>query len=129
MRLTKKTFLWIILLLPYIGLVFVWNIHNKQIGKIENSSFILISKEDLMLTVYNYKGKKLFQFPISCGKNVGNKNEVGDMKTPEGVFHVSDIQDASNWSHDFGDGNGEIEGAYGPYFIRLSTPGHKGIGI
>ena len=28
-----------------------------------------------------------------------------------------------------GDGKGEIKGAYGPYFIRLKTPGHKGIGI
>lgn len=51
------------------------------------------------------------------------------MRTPEGIFLVSDIQRASNWTHDFGDGKGEIKGAYGDYFIRLAVPGHKGIGI
>lgn len=29
----------------------------------------------------------------------------------------------------FGDGKGEIRGAYGSHFIRLKTPGHCGIGI
>ncbi len=51
------------------------------------------------------------------------------MKTPEGIFSVSEIVDASLWTHDFGDGKGEIEGAYGPYFFRLATPPHTGIGI
>jgi lipoprotein-anchoring transpeptidase ErfK/SrfK len=125
----KKILLWVVLLLPYLGLIFVWQIHNKQIAKIENSSFIRISKEEMTLSVYNYKGKNIAKYPIACGKNMGNKEKRGDMKTPEGVFHVSDIRNASHWTHDFGDGNGEIEGAYGPYFIRLITPGHSGIGI
>lgn len=51
------------------------------------------------------------------------------MKTPEGLFSVQQIQDASAWTHDFGDGKGEIRGAYGSHFIRLKTPGHRGIGI
>ena len=125
----RKMLLWIVLLFPYLGLVFIWHIHNKQIDKIENSSFILISKERMTLSVYNYKGEELLQFPVSCGKNTGNKEKIGDMKTPEGVFRISDIQNAADWSHDFGDGNGKIEGAYGPYFIRLFTPGYSGIGI
>lgn len=62
-------------------------------------------------------------------KSNGNKRKKGDMRTPEGVFQVSDIQDASGWTHDFGDGKGEISGAYGNHFIRLSVPGQKGIGI
>lgn len=51
------------------------------------------------------------------------------MKTPEGVFSICDIQNSQKWTHDFHDGKGEIKGAYGPFFIRLATPGHKGIGI
>ena len=42
---------------------------------------------------------------------------------------IVDIQNSKEWKHDFKDGKGLIEGAYGPYFIRLSVPGHKGIGI
>lgn len=125
----KKLLLWFILFLPYVGLYSVWHYYNKQIQKIENSSFLVVSKENMTLSIYNYKGKKLHDYPIAIGKNKGNKNEVGDLKTPEGVFTVSDIQNSINWSHDFGDGNGIIKGAYGPYFIRLLTPGHSGIGI
>jgi len=43
--------------------------------------------------------------------------------------NTTDIQNAASWAHDFGDGNGKIAGAYGPFFIRLSVPGHQGIGI
>ena len=51
------------------------------------------------------------------------------MRTPEGIFYVSEIENATTWGHDFKDGKGRIEGAYGPWFIRLEVPGHKGIGI
>lgn len=83
----------------------------------------------MQLKLINYKGDTLFSAPIATGKAYGNKQEQGDMRTPEGVFKVADIQNASKWTHDFHDGKGEIEGAYGPYFIRLKVPGHKGIGI
>lgn len=125
----KSILLWVVLLLPYTGLFFVWQIYNRQIAKIENSTFILISKEEMTLSIYSYKGNPVAQYPVACGKNRGDKTKTGDMKTPEGVFRVSDIQNAADWSHDFGDGKGKIAGAYGPYFIRLLTPGHSGIGI
>ena len=83
----------------------------------------------MTLSVINYKGNNIAKYPISCGKNWGDKEEKGDLKTPEGVFRVVDIQNATEWSHDFGDGKGKIKGAYGPYFVRLLTPGHAGIGI
>lgn len=95
----------------------------------ENATIILISKQEMKLWVINYEGEKIFSTNIACGKNYGNKQKQGDMKTPEGVFQVEDIQNASTWAHDFKDGKGNIEGAYGPFFIRLKTPGHKGIGI
>ena len=41
---------------------------------------------------------------------------------------VEEICDASYWTHDFGDGKGQIAGAYGPWFISLDT-GWIGIGI
>ncbi|MCL1938383.1 MAG: L,D-transpeptidase [Candidatus Azobacteroides sp.] len=125
----KKIALWVVLLLPYAGLFGVWRWYEHRITKIEHSSFVVVSKEDMTLTIYNYTGKIIGQYPVACGKSMGNKTIQGDMKTPEGIFPICDIQNASEWKHDFGDGRGSVQGAYGPFFIRLFTPGHQGIGI
>jgi len=119
----------VLILLPYVGMFFIYNWYSNKAEKIENARFILVSKQEMRLYVYDYKGKELCKFPIACGLNFGNKKKPGDMKTPEGVFRVSEIQNSENWSHDFKDGNGEVSGAYGPYFIRLYVPGYLGIGI
>jgi len=119
----------LLICIPYLGLAYVYGWYKKKTEKIENSKFVIISKHEMQLYVYDYKGKQLSSFPIACGENYGQKGIVGDRKTPEGVFRVSQIQNSSSWSHDFNDGKGEIQGAYGPWFIRLDTPGHKGIGI
>lgn len=52
---------------------------------------------------------------------LGQKERRGDNMTPTGTFTIDEIDDASGWSHDFGDGNGEIQGAYGPWFLSLDT--------
>ncbi|MDR2147507.1 MAG: L,D-transpeptidase [Tannerella sp.] len=127
--LRKHVVLWIILLIPYAGLFFVYHRYNSQLEAVANASVILISKQEKQLRLINFRGDELMCVPVAVGMNPGNKIEKGDMKTPEGIFSISDIQHSSNWKHDFGDGEGEIQGAYGPYFIRLNTPGHKGIGI
>ena len=88
--------------------------HTAQMAQIKNANILLISKDEMKLRLIDYKGQELFTADIACGKNYGNKEKQGDLKTPEGTF---------------GDGKGEIEGAYGNHFIRLETPGHKGIGI
>ncbi len=101
----------------------------------KKTAFIVISKRDLNLRVYDRKGSDtimLAQFPVCLSKNKGNKQRVGDMKTPESPagkpFSITAIQDASTWKHDFKDGRGNIL-AYGHWFLRLKTPGHTGIGI
>ena len=125
----KKILLWVILLLPYLGMFLIWQYHKNEIDKIENASFVIISKEEMTLSLYDYKGRTLAKYPVACGKNMGNKQGKNDMKTPEGIFTICEIQNAAHWTHDFGDGKGKIEKAYGPFFIRLLTPGHQGIGI
>lgn len=92
-------------------------------------ALLAVSKQTMTLAVYDFRSRLVAVYPIACGKALGNKEKPGDMKTPEGLFSVQQIQDASAWTHDFGDGRGEIEGAYGSHFIRLKTPGHRGIGI
>lgn len=90
---------------------------------------IVIDKPTLKLYVIGEKNDTLFTAPVCVGKNLGNKQRKGDMRTPEGKFTITQIQDAESWTHDFHDGGGERKGAYGPYFIRLATPPHTGIGI
>ena len=100
------------------------------------TAFIVVSKRNQTLSVYdrNAAGDTVLvaQFPCCMGKNKGNKQRRGDMRTPESPagkpFRITMIQDASTWKHDFKDGRGSIK-AYGHWFLRLETPGHKGIGI
>lgn len=90
---------------------------------------IVISKQTMTLTLYAEDGSVIVTYPVATGKNPGNKRRPGDMKTPEGEFTITQIQRASQWTHDFGDGNGTIDGCYGNWFIRLDARPHKGIGI
>ena len=99
------------------------------------STFLVVSKKDLRLIVYARSNGgdtiALASYPVCMGKNKGDKQKSGDMRTPESPagkpFTISMIQDASTWKHDFGDGRGNIY-AYGHWFLRLQTP-HNGIGI
>ena len=101
----------------------------------KKNCFILISKPEFRLyvcEVVNGDTLKRVHYPVCVGKNLGQKQKSGDMKTPECTaakpFTISEIVDASKWTHDFGDGRGAIL-AYGNWFMRLKTPPHTGIGI
>ena len=90
---------------------------------------IVVSKRALMLYVVNENNDTIFQRPIACGENLGNKTRSGDRKTPEGDFKIKMMYDATSWKHDFSDGQGLRLGAYGPLFFRLNVPGFNDIGI
>ena len=99
-----------------------------------NRCFIVVDKPALNLSVYEPQGNDtvlLARYPVCVGKNYGQKEKEGDMKTPECTFDnpftITEIKPASSWTHDFGDGRGAIL-SYGNWFMRLKT-GHKGIGI
>ena len=101
----------------------------------KKNCFIVISKPEYRLyvcEVVNGDTLKRVHYPVCVGKNKGQKQKPGDMKTPEctvkNPFIITEIVDASKWTHDFGDGRGAIL-AYGDWFMRLKTPGHSGIGI
>lgn len=84
-------------------------------------SYIVIKKSRFALTMYDEQHKEIFCAPCALGKNPGQKTKRGDMKTPNGTFVVDEVIDSSWWTHDFGDGKGEIKDAYGPWFISLDT--------
>ena len=101
----------------------------------KDKCFIVISKKEYRLYVYEVvDGDTVLvaHFPVCYAKNPENKERKGDMKTPEcsmsDPFSITEIIDASDWEHDFGDGRGKFP-AYGHWFMRLKTPPHTGIGI
>ena len=101
----------------------------------KKNCFILISKPEYRLyvcEVVDGDTLKRVHYPVCVGMNRGQKQKKGDMKTPEctadNPFIITEIVDASQWTHDFGDGRGSIL-SYGHWFMRLKTPGHSGIGI
>lgn len=100
----------------------------------DSSAFVVISKKELRLNVYaTVKGDTTLvaRYPVCISRAKGQKEEEGDMKTPsctmDKPFSITEIKDASTWTHDFGDGRGAIL-SYGHWFMRLAT-GHRGIGI
>ena len=107
----------------------VESLEMEPMGDATKANHIIISKERMTLTLYDSDSLVVCRFPIAVGKALGNKQRRGDMKTPEGLFSIEQIQNAETWCHDFGDGKGMIAGCYGNWFLRLKTPPHKGIGI
>ena len=103
--------------------------------KNKKSCFIVMSKKDYYLYVYEPQGSDtvlLARYDCAFSMKKGQKEQSGDMRTPhctlQAPFSIQEIVPAHSWMHDFGDGRGSIR-SYGDYFLRLFTPGHKGIGI
>ena len=110
-------------------------ISMPELVKVKKHCFILMSKKDFYLYVYEAQGKDtvlVARYDAAFSLKKGQKQRKGDMKTPHCTFRnpfkITHIVDASKWKHDFGDGRGSIL-SYGKWFMRLATPGSKGIGI
>ena len=106
---------------------------------------ICIHKQSYRLDVYQQGVEQaVCSYPIAVAKNPGDKQYTGDNRTPTswgsaaaipsyytgaavGVpsaqvpFRIEEICPAHYWTHDFSDGKGVIEGAYGPWFLSLDT--------
>lgn len=91
--------------------------------------YIIVSKADYTLTLYNENDEPVFTTVCAVGQNMGDKQRQGDRRTPEGTFEIGSIEDASVWKHNCRDGRGPVGGVYGPYFMRLRVPGNNSIGI
>lgn len=107
-------------------------IYQDDINK--DDCFFVISKREYRLYVYNVtEGDTTLaaHFPVCYAMYPEAKQVSGDMRTPECDFDhpfvITEIVNASNWHHDFGDGRGNIP-SYGAWFMRLKT-GFNGVGI
>lgn len=110
-------------------------ISYPEYRKDQTKRFIVMSKKDFYLYVYEGQDKDtilLARYDCAFSQRKGNKQQDGDMKTPHCTlsdpFTITEIKDASTWTHDFKDGRGAIK-SYGKYFLRLQTNPHHGIGI
>ena len=91
---------------------------------------IVIEKSKYTLNLLDDNDNVIVQYKIGIGKTPGDKQSDGDMRTPEGEFYISKIQNSETWTYDFEDDDlGPIVGAYGPWFLRLETGKWDGIGI
>lgn len=95
-------------------------IESRKPRMLKDGLYILIVKDQHKLHLYN-DGKKIKDYTVALGKNPEDKRAVGDLRTPEGHFYINFIRDSTSWTHDFGDGKGEVPDAYGPWFMALYT--------
>ena len=63
---------------------------------------IFIKKSAFTLYLLDDKNNVIKAYDCTLGKNPGQKQKRGDMKTPTGTFLVDEICDARSWTHDFG---------------------------
>jgi len=89
----------------------------------EGDLAIAINKTTQELSLYKKEWELADSYTVSTGAGIEDKTKVGDMCTPEGVFHITSIEDSHEREFE------GIKGAYGPWFLRLETPGFTGIGI
>ncbi|MBO7235517.1 MAG: LysM peptidoglycan-binding domain-containing protein [Alistipes sp.] len=99
---------------------------ERPTGDMSEAHHIIISKENMRLRLYDRDSLLICSFPVSMGKHYGDKQELGDMKTPEGDFSIVQIQSASHWMYNTS--KESVKGYYGNWFIRLNTK-YSGIGI
>ncbi|MDR2528513.1 MAG: L,D-transpeptidase family protein [Synergistaceae bacterium] len=99
----------------------------KGLAVKDSEYWVRIVKRNFALYLYR-GGRTEKRYKVGVGKSPGDKQKAGDYRTPNGIFTVQSIENSSAWSHDFRDGKGVVEGAYGPWFIRLRTK-WRGIGI
>lgn len=96
---------------------------TEQPATEESSSYkntILVNKSNQTVTVYDKDGKSIFNAPVSTGKVSGQKQKVGDNRTPEGTFKISGYENYKGDKYKIQKFNSEEA-------IRLNTPGWTGI--
>ena len=86
---------------------------RAQEEKADGTNRVIVSKQDMRITVLCPQGDTLAVFPIACGRNYGDKQQEWDFRTPEGHFVIESVEDTSLWPRD----------------STRQEPGFTGIGI
>jgi len=83
---------------------------------------VIVRKSEYALELVTGAGTERFTIGIGSHPDGGDKQAVGDCRTPEGTFRIVSIEDSGDWEH-------EGKRSYGPFFLRLDCPPWEGIGI
>jgi hypothetical protein len=75
---------------------------------------LVVNKETQKAQLYKLDFVPVDTTSVSTGRNPGDKQKLGDNKTPKGIFEVVSVEDSSNWFY-------EGKHSYGPRFARLSA--------
>jgi len=78
---------------------------EKIIEKLPSYNFLLVSKKEQKIYLYNFDGEKfkiLHSFYCTTGKNSGDKKEEGDGRTPEGAYLLVRKIEGVNLSSKYG---------------------------
>ena len=71
---------------------------RAQEEKADGTNRVIVSKQDMRITVLCPQGDTLAVFPIACGRNYGDKQQEWDFRTPEGHFVIESVEDTSLWT-------------------------------
>lgn len=88
----------------------------------ENPSIVAIIDKSEQKLIVKENEEIVAEYSVSTGRNSGDKQKVGDCRTPEGEFYLSPPIDSSEWRY-----QGVL--AYGDYFFRVKGSDWKGIGL
>lgn len=102
-------------------------VRDVKADKLKKISWVCVKEDHVLIAVSEIDKEVYGGWSVATGRNPGQKTRVGDLRTPEGVFRIKSIEDASYWGFYEDKATGQLIG-YGPYFIRLETK-WKGIGI
>lgn len=103
-------------------------VRDVKADKLKKISWVCVKEDHVLIAVSEIDKEVYGGWSVATGRNPGQKTKVGDMRTPEGIFHIKSIEDASNWGFYEDKATKQLIG-YGPYFVRLETNRWKGIGI
>lgn len=102
-------------------------VRDSFVVKDIEAGFLVVSKQDMNVTLYGVDGTMKMQYPIACGAAYGKKKGLDDMKTPEGFFHVGFIGNSTNWPYTNKKTGAVAMGCYGPKYIALKEKPDIGI--
>lgn len=99
--------------------------------EVPNATVLVVDKSQCQLSVYRYEKEwsKLKSFECTTGKKIGNKQEEGDLKTPNGVYWIEDAWSGKELLRRHGPtanvyGSGAFALTYPNYFDKVIE--HKG---
>ncbi|MCQ2137014.1 MAG: L,D-transpeptidase [Bacteroidales bacterium] len=102
-------------------------VRDSFVVKDIDAGFLVVSKQDMTVTLYGVDGSVKMSYPIACGAAYGNKGGEDDMRTPEGFFHVGIVANSTNWPYKNKKTGAIAMGCYGPKYIGLKEKPDIGI--